>query len=71
MHFFQLCNLEHIVAYDENIRARLTLSRTSLTAFHIHVPLIEVFIEQMEDVCDSTTRVCARETVFALCRCLD
>ncbi|CAF1453615.1 unnamed protein product, partial [Adineta ricciae] len=51
--FPQLCDLENIVAHDENLQARLSLSRTSITTLHLQIPFLEAFIDQIEYTCKS------------------
>ncbi|CAF3400805.1 unnamed protein product [Rotaria socialis] len=52
--FPDLCNIESIVANDQSIRDRLTLSRMCIAASYLHVSFIEALIEQIEYVCTNS-----------------
>ncbi|CAF4245678.1 unnamed protein product, partial [Rotaria socialis] len=52
--FPDLCNIESIVANDQSIRERLTLSRMCIAASYLHVSFIEALIEQIEYVCTNS-----------------
>ncbi|CAF1939925.1 unnamed protein product [Rotaria magnacalcarata] len=52
--FPDLCNIESIVANDQSIRDRLTLSRMCIAVTYLHVSFIQALIEQIEYVCTNS-----------------